>query len=185
VARRNCAAYGNVTIEEAEFERWQPDGRPFRLLFSAQAWHWVAPDIRYVRARAALEPGAALAPFWNIPDWGACELREELRKAYTRSGDPNATNDPFNPSAQPGDDDWLGEIAATPGFDGAEVRLFRWSSTYTTREYIELLGTQSANLVLPDAQRERLQADIAGVIDGAGGAFELPYVTQLCLARAA
>ena len=57
IARRNTAAYENVTIEEAEFERWRPDGREFRVLFSGQAWHWVAPDIRYERARAALETG--------------------------------------------------------------------------------------------------------------------------------
>jgi SAM-dependent methyltransferase len=184
IARRNCAAYENVIIEQTEFEAWQPDSRKFQLLFSAQAWHWISPDVGYALARARLDPGAALAPFWNIPDWDACELRDELRRAYQRSGDPNATGDPFNPSAQPGHDDWPGEIAATPGFDRAEVRFFRWSSTYTTREYVDLLGTQSANLVLLDAQRERLQADIAGVIDAAGGAFELPYITQLCLARA-
>src|SRR5271170_4393101 len=40
IARRNTAAYENVTIEETEFERWRPDGREFRVLFSGQAWHW-------------------------------------------------------------------------------------------------------------------------------------------------
>jgi SAM-dependent methyltransferase len=184
VARRNCAAYENVTIEETEFERWRPHGGSFRFLFSAQAWHWVAPDVRYAAARAVLEPGGALAPFWNIPDWEACELRDELREAYRRSGEGDGTGDPFHPSVQPGHDDWPGEIAATSGFDGAEVRYYRWRSTYTTERYVDLLGTQSANLVMDDAQRDRLFTDIASVIDGHGGSFELSYLTQLCLARA-
>src|ERR1700733_556777 len=184
VARRNLTAYGNVTIEETEFERWRPDGGEFRIVFSGQAWHWVAPEVRYVRAREALGTGGALAVFWNIPDWDACELREEMRTAYRRSGEGDGTGDPLNPGAQPGHDDWPGDIAAASGFDGAEVRLFRWSSTYTTQEYVDLLGTQSANLVMTGAQRERLEADIASVIDTAGGAFEMPYLTQLCLARA-
>jgi len=74
VARRNCAAYGRVTIEQTEFERWRADGRRFQLVFSAQAWHWVAPDVRYAAARAALEPGGALAVFvvlyfWSPAHW--------------------------------------------------------------------------------------------------------------------
>jgi len=184
VARRNCAEYENVMIEQTEFERWRPDGHEFRFMFSAQAWHWVSADVRYVWARAALQAGGALAPYWNIPDWEACELRDELREAYRRSGEGDGTGDPFHPSAQPGHDDWPGEIAAAPGFDGAQVRYYRWRWTYTTQCYVDLLGTQSANLVTGDAQRDRLFTDVAGVIDAHGGAFEMPYVTQLCLARA-
>jgi hypothetical protein len=48
----NCAGYENVTIEEIEFERWRPPGHGFRLMFSGQAWHWIAPEVRYVAARA-------------------------------------------------------------------------------------------------------------------------------------
>jgi trans-aconitate methyltransferase len=185
VARRNCAGYANVTIEQTEFERWRPGERRFRVLVSGQAWHWIAPEVRYTAARAALEAGGALAPFWNIPDWDACALRDELREAYRRSGEGDGVADPFRPGTQPGHDHWLEEIAATSGFDGAHERYYHWRSTYTTQRYLELLGTQSANLVMEDAQRERFMSDVAGVIDAHGGAFELPYVTQLCLARAA
>src|ERR1700758_672913 len=53
VARRNFAGYTNVRVAETEFERWAPE-HEFRLVFSAQAWHWIAPEVRYVAARAAL-----------------------------------------------------------------------------------------------------------------------------------
>ncbi len=43
VARRNCARYENVSVEQIEFERWSPAGASFGLVFSAQAWHWIAP----------------------------------------------------------------------------------------------------------------------------------------------
>jgi trans-aconitate methyltransferase len=46
LARRNCAAFANVVVEEQEFERWRPGEARFRLLFSAQAWHWVSPEVR-------------------------------------------------------------------------------------------------------------------------------------------
>jgi SAM-dependent methyltransferase len=81
IARRNCAPHANVRIEEAEFERWEPNGRRFELVFSAQAWHWVAPDVRYVHAGAALKPGGALAVFWNVTDWARTPLRAALLTA--------------------------------------------------------------------------------------------------------
>src|SRR5690242_4014651 len=44
-ARSNVAGHENVTVVEREFERWQADPRRgFRLLFSAQAWHWIPQE---------------------------------------------------------------------------------------------------------------------------------------------
>jgi SAM-dependent methyltransferase len=182
VARRNYAAYENVTIEQVEFERWRLDGRPFALVFSAQAWHWVDPERGFAAARAVLEPDGALAVFWNRPDWGATELGDALGAAYRRSGDGDGDLMDPNSPGEPGD--WFSEIENTPGFDAAEERTYGWRATYTTAQYLDLLGTQSANLVLEPAQRDRLLTDIAGVIDGQGGRFELSYLARLCLARA-
>ena len=184
VARRNCAGYENVTIEQTEFERWQPSGHEFRLVFSGQAWHWISPGVRYFAARAALEQGGALAAFWNRPDWSACDLRDEFGEAYRLDGRAGEANDPMNPVAEPGDENWVEEIAATSGFDGAEVHRYRWQRDYTTAEYLALLGTHSACLILDPPDRERLWTDIGAAIDGRGGSFRMPYVTVLGLARA-
>ena len=60
-ARRNCARYPGVSIGESDFEQWVGDDGGFRLINSAQAWHWVAPEVRYRRARELLDDGGALA----------------------------------------------------------------------------------------------------------------------------
>ena len=184
VARRNCAGYENVTIEETEFERWRPPGHEFRLVFSGQAWHWISREVRYTAARAALEDGGALAAFWNRPHWTACELREQIGEAYRLSGHGGDADDPMNPAAAPGDENWVNEIAAAPGFDAAEVRRYRWQRDYTTAEYLDLLGTHSACLILDAGEREPLLGAIAAAIDARGGSFRMAYVTRLCLARA-
>jgi SAM-dependent methyltransferase len=184
VARRNTAAYDNVTIEQTEFERWRPPGREFRLVFSGQAWHWIAPEVRYVAARAALEAGGALAAFWNVPDWSVCELREEIGEVYLRHGRAGDTDDPLNPRTRSGEEDWESEIGDAAGFDGAEVRRYRWHSDYTTAEYLALLSTHSACLILDPPERERLFDAIAAAIDAHGGSFRISYVTLLGLARA-
>lgn len=184
VAWANLAGYENVTIEQTEFERWRPNDRPFRLVFSAQAWHWISPEVRFVAARAALQDGGALAPFWNVPDWRACELADEIGEIYRRSGHHGGNDDPMNPTTRSDDEDWVTEIAAAPGFSAAEVRRYRWESDYTRAEYLDLLSTHSPCLILEGPQRERLLSEIGGAIDAHGGSFRMTYVTLLCLARA-
>ena len=184
VARRNFAGYDNVTIAETEFERWQPPGHEFRLVFSGQAWHWIAPEVRYVAARAALEDGGALAVFWNVPDWSRCDLSEDLGEVYRRHGRAGDTDDPLNPATRPGEEDWAGEIAGASGLGAAEVRRYRWHSDYATDEYLDLLGTHSACLILDPPERDGLLSDVGAVIDAHGGSFRMHYSTLLCLARA-
>jgi SAM-dependent methyltransferase len=184
IARRNCAGFENVTIEETEFERWRPPGHQFRLVFSGQAWHWVSPQAGYAVARAALCDGGALAVFWNRPVWSACDLREAIGEAYRQNGHAGDTNDPMNPVARFEDDSWSIEIAGAPGFDGVEVRRYRWHHDYTAAEYCGLLSTHSPCLILDPPERERLLSGIAAAIDGEGGSFRMPYVTVLGLARA-
>jgi hypothetical protein len=60
----------------------------------------------------------------------------------------------------------------------------RWHRDYTTAEYLAVLGTHSACLVLDRPHRERLLTEIAAAIDGRGGSFRMAFVTLLCLARA-
>ncbi len=184
IARRNLAGYDNVTIEQTEFERWRPSGHEYRLLFSGQAWHWIAPDVRYVAARAALEYGGALAVFWNVPDWSVSDLREELGDVYRRHGRAGDTDDPLNPATRSGEEDWASEIAGTAGFGAAEVRRYSWHSDYATAEYLDLLGTHSACLILDPPERDGLLSEIGATIDAHGGSFRMHYVTLLCLARA-
>src|ERR1700733_14194475 len=148
VARRNLAGYDKVSMQQTEFERWRPPGHEFRLVFSGQAWHWISPEVGYVAARAALADGGALAVFWNRPDWGACDLRDEIAEAYRRDGRAVEAGDPMNPSTAPLDGDWAAEMAGVAGFDAAEVRDYRWHRDYTTAEYLDLLGTHSVCLVL-------------------------------------
>jgi SAM-dependent methyltransferase len=187
VARRNCARYPAVSIEQVEFEQWHPEGERFPLLYSAQAWHWVAPELRYPRARAALRDGGLLAAFWNRIDWDGCELVLALRDAYDRSGADPAEEDPMDPrgSARVGQRQWwTHEIDCASGFGDPEVRAYGWTQEYSTDEYVALLRTHSSQLVQNEAERAALLGFIAEAITAAGGRIRIPYVTQLCLARA-
>jgi hypothetical protein len=79
---------------------------------------------------------------------------------------------------------WQAEIDTADGLGEAETRVYHWTKTYSTEDYVALLSTHSDHLILPAASRGEILEAIAEVIDGAGGSFPMTYATLLCLARA-
>ncbi len=186
IARRASADFPSVEIVQSDFEHWPVPSVRFGLLISAQAWHWIDPGSRYRKARAVLRVGGALAAFWNWPDWRGCPLRGELDDAYREVAPSIERGDPMRPSTEPDDlaGDWDSEIADAERFADAEVRGYERDCRYTSEEYVRLLSTTSGHLLLGRATRNCLLGRIAAIIDSHGGAFELPVLTRLCLARA-
>jgi len=187
VARRVCAAYPSVRIEQGDFERWDPAGREFPLVFAAQAWHWVDPAVGFAKAASVLRPGGVLAAFWNRPMWVRAALREALIDAYRRAA-PEVLDesDPMHPANSPSGDeeDWHSGVAAADGLGADEVREYEWSQTYTAQDYGALLQTHSTVRVMDPERRRALVQAVAGAIERHGRAFELPLVTRVYLARA-
>jgi SAM-dependent methyltransferase len=186
IARRNCAGYPDMLIEHVDFEQWRGAER-FPLVYSAQAWHWVTPEVRYTAARAALRDGGILATFWNRPNWEQCALRDELHDAY-RSAVPEFVDPgpmyPVQPWSAERWGNWEREIGEAPGLDHAELRRYRWDRQHSTEEYLALLRTHSDHIVMESARREALLDGIAAVLERNGGGLRLSYLTLLCLARA-
>ena len=188
IARRRCAEFPDVTIEETDFEDWDGDRHAFALVFSAQAWHWVSPELKYVRAREALADGGWLAAFWNRPDWGRCAMRDELAAAYERTAPEfGADPGPMHPGSEIAPDrweDWDAEIAAAVGLADPRTRCYEWNAEYTAQRYTELIATTHDHILLDDTTRDALLEAVGDVIERHGGLLSLPLVTKLCLARA-
>jgi SAM-dependent methyltransferase len=188
IARRRCADFPGVTIAETDFEDWHGDRHAYALVFSAQAWHWVSPDVKYVRAREALAGGGLLAAFWNRPDWSRCKMRDELADAYQRTA-PDFGRDPgpMHPGSEIAPDrweDWDAEIAAAAGLGDPQTRFYEWTADYTAQRYVELIATTHDHILLDDTTRDALLEAVGDVIGRHGGSLSLPLVTKLCLARA-
>jgi SAM-dependent methyltransferase len=186
VARRVCAAYDEVRIEQSDFEGWDPAGREFPLVFAAQAWHWVDPAVGFAKAAQILSPGGVLAAFWNRPMWARAALREVLIDAYRRAA-PEVLDesDPMHPANSPSGDEmqWRDGVASTDGLGDGDVRDYEWSETYTGRDYASLLQTHSTVRVLDPGRRRALGEAVAEAIERHGNRLELPLVTRLYLAR--
>jgi SAM-dependent methyltransferase len=188
IARRRCAEFPGVTFADSDFEDWHGDRHAFALVFSAQAWHWVSPEVKYVRAREALSGGGLLAAFWTRPDWERCAIRDELAAAYRRTA-PDFGRDPgpMHPGSEIAPDrweDWDAEIASATGLEDPQIRLYRWTAEYTAQHYVELIATTHDHILLADGTRNALLEAVGDVIVRHGGALSLPLITKLCLARA-
>lgn len=175
-------AHPSTSVEIADFEDWEPAGRRFQLVYSAQAWHWIRPEAGYEKVAEALEPGGWLAAFWNRPDWARCSLRERLIAVYEAAA-PDAERDgPMHPTSSFHglDEDWDAEVARAAGLDGGEVREYAWSLEYSAVEYAGLLATTSELQLMEPTRRDALLAAISAAI---GERISLPMSTRLCLAR--
>ena len=53
VAKEKLREFPNVSLVREAFEVWKPE-RTFNLVFSATAFHWVDPKVRYLKAYEAL-----------------------------------------------------------------------------------------------------------------------------------
>jgi SAM-dependent methyltransferase len=184
VARLRCAAYPGVRIVEVEFERWQPQA-PAAAVVSVQAWHWIAPETRYVKAHEALVTGGTLAAIWSLPDWKRCAARASLSHAYRSSGVSLAADFPMHPDSEPARlaGDWEAEIEASGRFTAPQMLAFPWGKSYATSDYLALLQTHQDHILLGAAERTRLLEAIGNAIEADGGSLELPLVTFVCLAR--
>jgi SAM-dependent methyltransferase len=166
-----------VEVEETLFESWKPPAGGFRLVYAAQAWHWVSGDDRYARVAAALEPGGTVAFFWNKGrDWTG-SLGDDNNAAYEEHA-------PHLVEGRQWDMGWVSEgIAACDALEPPVVRTVTWSTSYTRDEWVQLLETHSDHRILPDDRRARLHGAVGDVIDRHGGRVDMVYDVECFLSR--
>ena len=181
------AAFARSTgleVEQARFEEWDPRGRRFELAISAQAWHWVDPELGAHRAADALAPDGEIAIFWNLGS-PAPNLGAELDDLYARLA-PGCDGYAVLLGAR----DDRGEMAAaglerSGRFQEPSLMSFAWSREYTAAQWLENVRTHSDHAAMDAPARERLLDALGDLIAARGGAIELGYETRLLSASRA
>jgi len=182
IARRNCSHLG-VTVENASLEEWHAAPGSFEVLMSAQAWHWIQPEIRLAKAHDLVVPGGALALFWNRSEWPDSLLSRAIDEVYERVVPALAARTPGRSPQDLGRRACIDELDASPLFGDLELYEHPWTTSYDTKGYLELLDTQSDHRLLDAERRARLFEGIAAAIEADGGILPAPYVADLYVAR--
>jgi SAM-dependent methyltransferase len=188
IAERNFAV-ANLAAKTVvtRFEDALLPASAYRLIYAATSWHWLDPETRLVRVEWAIRPGGTLAVLSTWPRWRATALRADLDAVYRESGAPVAAMGPLyegEPDAGALAREWRRDIEQSAVFGEPAGKMVRWTVSYPSRWYANLLGTYGDHISLEPAVRRRLLRGVEDVVDAAGGMIELEYVTILLMARA-
>lgn len=62
---QKCSCFSSVSVDIESFEQWTPPkDNKFDLIFCAQAFNWIDPDVRYKKCHQLLKDNGCLALFW-------------------------------------------------------------------------------------------------------------------------
>jgi hypothetical protein len=182
VLRRRFAGVTRVSVEVARFEEWQPPAGGVRLLFCAQAWHWMDPVRRCGLAFEALGPGGVVALFGHQYRFADAVMRNAVTGVYAAHAPELLL--PDEPEASP-EEHWLTvELAGSGLFTDVRAHQFDRTVTYSTDRYLRLVETFSPfRRRLPVDRRPGVLAALAAALDARGGVVRLRLDTVLALAR--
>lgn len=180
MAKTQLSDYPQVQFARGRFEEWEANQRKFDLLISAQAFHWVPQEVRFVKAASVLKPQGHMALFWNMYPGMEGTIRHELDEIYRKHApELFKENFPLEKLIQ----ERAASLAAEREFEKVVVRTYPWAQQYETSAYLGLLNTYSDHLRLPEPRRQVLFAAIADLIEQHGGHIEKPYLAVLYMAR--
>ena len=168
-----------VNIAMASLETYQPE-ETYDLVYSAQAFHWTAPDTRWARTAAALRPGGALALFWNHDRVADPVVRAKVF-GVLREQVPMLA-----PSGEPPEPESLlklwpyDELSVRPEFGELRQEVYRWERELSAQDYLAYLTTQSSYRMLEADERQDLVDALAAVLPSQ---VVLDVATLLHLAR--
>ncbi|WP_335971977.1 class I SAM-dependent methyltransferase [Streptomyces sp. CA2R106] len=162
-----------VRTVPAAFEQLSPqslrseDGAgppPYDLVYAAASLHWTAPDGRWPRVAALLRPGGVFACFGGPVQLADPAVAEAVRAARAPFMD---RDDIPSPDGTPPDHpmQWPGtELQRSDRFADVQHTVIQRKLTMTADDYLGHLGTISAYLMLPAAERRHALRAIAAVL---------------------
>jgi SAM-dependent methyltransferase len=182
LAAKNCQAYPGVEIRNISFEDWEPEEEAFDLALSADAFHWIPPEIGYPKVARALKASGSAAFFWNAPVDPGTDWSKAIDAVY------QSTAPGLNNPDKAFTEEWLVGViqenfAESGCFGEVTVRRYPWSRVLDAEQYLKQLRTYSGHRGVDAATRVRLYAGIREVVESYGGRIVKPQLTVLFHAR--
>lgn len=186
LARENFADLPHIQILETTFEDWPVEEGAFALLISAQAFHWVKPEVRFHKSAQALAEDGAIALFWNVPAVSETAVHRAIEEQYARHaptlGERVPGQFPPPPGPPPGPPPHE-EIRASGLFGTVLQRSYPWQAQYDIEQFVALMLTHSNHRLLPEPAREALTDGIRNAISSHSGHVSVDYRADLYFAR--
>ena len=164
VARHKLRHYPDIDIITGSFEKAELPKHEFKLVYSATAFHWIKPEVKYAKTHELLMAGGHLAIIHtnHVSDEEGDAFHVATQPIYDkywpREGKPAPILPKTNTLKAPDDLD-------EKFFKWVHFQTFPVVIDYTTEQYLELRNTYSPTLALPEDKRTAFLADLGGLID--------------------
>ena len=183
LARKNCAQYPNVKIANTTFEEWELGTQRFNAVLAATSFHWISPDLRYIKTANALKDNGFLILLWNIPLKPQYEVYQMLHEVYqieapslTLYGDRETHEEDLRRIGQAVIDSGL--------FKGLVSEHLAYEITYSIDDYLALLSTLSPCIALEPQQRDSLFVGLRAALErNWGRSFQVSCLSTFHVAQ--
>jgi ubiquinone/menaquinone biosynthesis C-methylase UbiE len=179
--KQKFSNYNNLSIENIAFQDYQCPPNSYDMIYSASAFHWIPEELGYKKVYEMLRSGGIFARFANHPykDKGKEAMHIDMQEVYSEYM-PAATLSPEYSEKQCKE---RADISKKYGFVDVEYKLYHRTRTFTSQEYIYLLGTYSDHIAIEETKRKVFFNKIKNVIDSYGGKITIYDTIDLQLAR--
>ncbi|MCU1456457.1 MAG: SAM-dependent methyltransferase [Actinomycetia bacterium] len=173
----------DLTVTVGDFEQIPMEDRAYDAIFSATAYHWIAPHAQLDRPAQLLTPGGLLAVVDLIQvnsddDRGFFDAAQPI---YDRYGEGH--HGPPAPPRHRVDPPMRQLLERDRRFESVTVRRYDWDQTYSAAEYRQLMLSYSATQAMePDARAGLLDDIEAFVVQRFDGEVTRPLVVTLTTA---
>lgn len=180
----NLARFPKVQVIHSSFEAWDAEEQPsFDLVLSAQAFHWVDPEIGYPKIRHLLTDEGYLAVVYNLFPGSSDPVYQDLDQIYHRRFPQRGETDAPR-SLQENVHRTIRMIKDCGLFHDPVVWDHAWVEAYTSGRYMKLLESFSDHRSLNEDVRQALFREVQVAINKHGGTIQRPLLATLFLAKA-
>jgi SAM-dependent methyltransferase len=176
----------DLSVLVGDFEQLPRDRARFDVVFSATAYHWIAPAQQLDRPAKLLTAGGvvAIVDLIQVDDPADRGFFAAAQPIYDRYGEGHTG--PPAPKRSAADPDIHAPLDRDPRFTDVRVHRYDWDRTYTAAQYRKLMLSYSGTQTMEPAARTGLLDDMeAFVRDQFDDRVTRPLVATLTTARIA
>lgn len=186
-ARLTLKDYQNVKVLTGAYEDIELPASSFDLIYSATAFHWIHPEVRFKKSAQLLKPGGYLAIIYSE------HVSDEAGDAFFFASKPIYNEFTSHDAAVNADDSFrlpkISELVPRPPIDSSLFTLesfttFPVTITYSAHDYAELLNTYSPTIALPPDRRRKFLNAIEDLIHrDFDGSADRSFAMTLAIAK--
>lgn len=191
VAEAVLKPFPAVQIVQSTFENFRAPISSFDLLYSATAFHWTDPELRWDKTASLLKPGGHIALLTNKSMEGELhtdfhEASQSIYASYVREPSEQSRSISLENITLAIAEALHLELEDDPRFEVIISQSFSFNLELTAAQVCQLQMTFSDHLLLDENIRSAIHEELKVLIDREfGGRVTKPYETALVVARRA